>query len=584
MNRDKLLPLVHDHTVDVATIDDKVRHILRTIIAAGFLDTPQRRDDIPLDDPASDAVALEEARRGIVLLKNDKGLLPLDRSKIKRIAVIGPNVTPAVVGGAGSAFVTPFHAESLLDGLTRAGGGIEVDYHPGVRQATEAGVLGRPCFDAGLRQEVFAGRDLAGSPVATIAVDRINFLPPEGSSPAPEVGSENYSIRWTGTVTIAKPGKYRILTNADDGIRVFVDQSKVLDDWHDHAQTLNRAVVGLRAGPHTVVVEYYQGTGGAAAQFGFAPDLQQSELEGAAEVQDVARRADVVIVAVGYGQSADTNSVHTAFRAFWPPPWARKGGLVEAEDSDRPFQLPAAQVETLRLAIAANPHTVVVVNAGGGVDLRPFVDRAGALLWAWYPGQEGGRAVAEILFGDVNPSGKLPVTFAKRYADYPSAASYNLDLENKTPYKEGIFVGYRGFEASRIEPAFPFGFGLSYTSFEYSDLQATPRTDGSATVTLKVTNRGKRSGEEVVEVYVAPPRGPVLRPAKELKGFARVSLSPGETKDVAIELEPSAFAYWDQTSKTWVVAAGTYDVLAGASSIDIRSRRSIDVASRALPP
>lgn len=584
MNRDKLLPLVQDHTVDVATIDDKVRHILRTIIAAGFLDTQQKRNDVPIDDPASSEVALEEARRGIVLLKNDKGVLPLDRTTLKRIALIGPNATPAVVGGSGSAFVTPFRADSLLDGLTRTGGGLEIDYHPGVRQATEAGILGRPSFDGGVRQEIFAGRDLEGSPVATGTVDRINFLPSTGTSPAPGVGPENYSIRWTAAVTVAKAGKYRILTNADDGVRVFLDQNKVLDDWKDHPQTMNRAVVDLKPGRHAVVVEYYQGTGGAAAQFGFGPETHVAEMEGGDEVTAIARRADVVIVSVGYGQSADTNSAHTAFAAFWPPPWARRGGLVEAEDSDRPFELPAAQIETLRLATAANPHTIVVVNAGGGVDLRPFIDHVAALLWAWYPGQEGGRAVSEVLFGDVNPSGKLPVTFAKRYADYPSAASYNLNLENKTPYKEGIFVGYRGFEASRIEPAFPFGFGLGYTSFEYSDLQALAGPDGSAKVTLKVTNRGKRPGDEIVEIYVAPPKGPVDRPVKELKGFARVPLTPGETKDVAIDLEPSAFAYWDDKSKAWAVPAGTYEILAGASSADIRSRRPIEISARELRP
>jgi beta-glucosidase len=448
MNRDTLLPRLADHTVDLANLDDKVRRILRTIVAAGFLDRPQKRDDIPLDDPASAKVALDTARRSLVLLKNAGDLLPLDRSKLKRIAVIGPNAQPAVVGGSGSAFVTTFHAISVLDGIAAAAQGVPVDYHPGVR---------------------------------------------------------------------------RISTKS-------------------------------------------------------------AGFEGGAEVSALARQASVVVVSVGFGQNADSNSARTAFASFWPPAWARKSGLVEAEDSDRPFELPAAQLETIRLAVAANPRTIVLLNAGGGVDMQTFVDRVPALLLAWYPGQEGGRAVADVLFGDVNPSGKLPVTLARRYADYPSATSYNVNQGGKTPYAEGIFVGYRGFDARQIEPAFPFGFGLSFTRFAYSDLRVRANPDGSARVEVAVTNTGARVGDEVVEVYVAPPKQSVPRPPQELKGFARVSLSPGESKEVSVSLEPRAFAFWDDRGKDWAVEGGHFDILVGASSRDIRARQALDLSSRVLPP
>ncbi|MDP8999200.1 MAG: glycoside hydrolase family 3 C-terminal domain-containing protein, partial [Myxococcota bacterium] len=273
-----------------------------------------------------------------------------------------------------------------------------------------------------------------------------------------------------------------------------------------------------------------------------------------------------------------------AFEGHWPPGWARQTGLVETEDSDRPFGLPAAQIETIRLAIAANPRTIVVVNAGGAVDLRAFADRVPALVWAWYPGQEGGRAVADVLFGEVNPSGKLPVTFAKRYEDYPSAPYYNLNQNGKTPYTEGIFVGYRGFDAKKIAPQFPFGFGLSYTTFKYSDIDASAATDGSATVSLTVTNAGKRKGDEIVQVYVSPPKSRVPRPQKELKGFARVSLGAGDSKAISMTLEPRAFAYWDDGKKQWAVEAGAYEIIAAASSADVRLRKKIDVAARVIAP
>jgi beta-glucosidase len=444
-----------------------------------------------------------------------------------------------------------------------------------------------PCFDGPVTQVIFANRDLAGDPISTSNVDRINYKPEGGlpTPPAPGAPTENFSIRWTGQVAVPRAGRYQLMTNTDDGVRVYVDKKAVIDDWTDHAAKTDTKAFDLAAGRHEVVVEYFQGGGGAIAQVGFGPEASPKvTFDGGAEVSALARQADVVVVSVGFGQSADTNSVRAHFDGRWPPAWAREQGLVEAEDTDRPFALPPAQIETIRLAMAANPRTVVIVTAGGAVDLQGFVDRVPALLWAWYPGQEGGRALAEVLFGDVSPSGKLPVTFAKRYADYPSAPYYNLNQNGKTPYTEGIFVGYRGFEAKKIAPQFPFGHGLSYTAFKYDELSATPAGDGSAVVSLKVTNVGKRDGEEVVEIYVAPPKEDVPRPPKELKGFARVALGAGETKAVSVTLEPRAFAYWDQGKKTWAVEAGSYEVLAAASSADVRVKTKVDIAARSIAP
>jgi beta-glucosidase len=585
MSQESLGPLIAENKIDISVIDDKVRRILRTVIEAGFLDRPQKLDDVPNDDPKSSALSLDAARSSVVLLKNTGQLLPLDRSKVKRIAVIGPNAHPAVWGGSGSAFVTTIHATSVLDGLKHAAPGVEVLHHPGVSQASEAALLGKPCFAGKLKQEFFAGRELAGTPVATRDVDRIDLAVWRRSpEPAPGVGRENFSVRWTGALSAPKKGRYRIVTNADDGIRVSLDKKRIVDDWGEHAAKSDAVAVELAPGKHEIVVEYYQAGGGAIAQLGFASDAQLSSFGDAAAVSDLARKADVVIVNLGYGQSSDTNPVRTSFEPFWPPEWARQSALVETENSDRPFELPAAQMETVRLAVAANPHTIVVVDAGGAADLQPFLDKVPALLWAWYPGQEGGTAIADVLFGDVNPSGKLPITLGKRFADYPSAPYYQVNRDNKTPYMEGVFVGYRGFDAKHVEPAFAFGQGQSYTTFEYADLQATSAPDGSATIALNVSNTGKRAGDEIVELYVAPPKASVPRPPCELKAFARVSLAPGETKAVTMSLEPRSFAYWDDHDKRWRVEAGTFEILAGASSRDIRLRRKIEVSDRSLPP
>jgi len=587
MNATTLGPLLASGAIPKEAIDEKVRHVLRTIVGAGFLDSPAARDDIPLDDPASEATALEGARRSIVLLKNAGGLLPLDRALTRRIAVVGPNVEPAVVAGFGSGFVTPLHDVSLVDGIRQVGGAVRVEVHPGIRQRFEYGALGQPCFSGPVEQEVFAGEALSGRPASTSAVDRIDFRP-EGSAP-PGVRAEGYSIRWTGALAIPKKGRYRLMVNADDGARVLIDGALVIDDWGPHEAKLGVVVLDLEAGSHPLVFEYHQDTGRAVAQFGLEPETARGAapaMTGAAELAAVARNADVVVVGIGFGQSGLTNSVRTPFTGRWPPAWARAAGLVEAEDDDRPFALPAAQIETVRVALAANPRTVVVVNSGGAVDLQAMADRVPALMWAEYPGEDGGRAIAEVLFGETNPSGKLPVTFGRRLEDYPSSAYYRVNSGGKTPYAEGVFVGYRGFEHAHRTPMFAFGHGLGYSPFAYTDLQAWPSPDGGADVRLTVTNEGARRGDEVVQIYVAPPegaRGPA-RPPKELKGFARVSLAPGEAKRVSIALEPRAFAAWDDTAKHWSVDAGVYEILAAAASDDIRLRRRIDVANRTIDP
>ncbi len=583
MSAAKVLPLIRSGKVDPAVIDDQVRRILRTLIGAGFFDRPQKRDDIPLYDPTSSAVALEAARKGSVLLKNEGNLLPLDRKRVRTIAVVGPNADPAVYGGSGSAYVTPLNARSVLEGIKDAAPDANVLYHPGIQERTNIGLLGAPVFDGPVTQEIFRGKELEGAPVATSTVDRIDFHPKE-RSPAIGVDAENYSIRWTGKVAAPKAGKYTVIQNADDGIRVYVDGNRVLEDWSDHAPRLKQTEIELSAGSHDIVVEYFQGVLGAVAEFGLGPAIAEHTFEGEKELRAVARKADVVIVCVGYGQRGASNSYGRAFDGFWPPSFARDAGLVETEDSDRPFSLPRAELETLRTVAAANAKSVVVANAGGGVSFDGWLPKHRALLWAWYPGQEGGTAVAELLFGDQNPSGKLPVTFAKRYEDHPSAPFYQLNENGQTPYREGVFVGYRGFDEKGIAPEFPFGFGLSYTTFEYSALSVEKREGDNVRVVFSIKNSGKRAGDELVQLYVAPPKTALPRPPQELKGFVRVALAAGETGQIELELPRRAFAAFVPRDKggAFQVAPGKYEIRVAASSRDARLTGSVELAAATL--
>jgi beta-glucosidase len=354
------------------------------------------------------------------------------------------------------------------------------------------------------------------------------------------------------------------MTTADDGIRVFIDDRKLLDDWSDHPPNVTRKTVSLTRGKHRVRVEYYQGTLGAIAQFGLGAATEGSVMAGADTLDRAIDDADAVVVCLGFGQSAGTNSLSRSFTVFWPPSWAREANLVEAEGTDRSFVLPESQLVTLRRVIAKKRPTVVVLNAGGGVDLQGWLDEVQGLLWAWYPGQEGGTAIAETLFGKRNPSGKLPVTLARRYADHPSAPYYNLNQDGKTPYTEGVFVGYRGFDRAGTEPAFPFGFGLSYTSFLYDKPELNLEPDGNVAISFTVKNVGSIAGDEVAQVYVSAPPDP-QRPPQELEGFARVSLAPGAERRVSIVLPQRAFAYWDHG---WKIAPGRHTIHVGASSRD----------------
>ena len=262
----------------------------------------------------------------------------------------------------------------------------------------------------------------------------------------------------------------------------------------------------------------------------------------------MAANADLVVVAAGFDDA------------------------TESEGADRTFKLPAGQDELINAMLEANKQTVVVLTSGGAVDMNAWLDRLPSLLQAWYPGQEGGTAIAEILFGRVNPSGRLPATFERHWEENPSYESYYPAPGTlKIHYEEGIFVGYRGFDSKDIEPLFPFGHGLSYTSFEYDDLSISPdhTDDGDVSVSFDLTNTGKRAGAEVAQVYVGDSHSNVARPPKELKGFVKVHLQPGETRRISVELDRRSFAYYDVEARAWQVSPGTFEVFVGRSSRDI---------------
>jgi beta-glucosidase len=283
------------------------------------------------------------------------------------------------------------------------------------------------------------------------------------------------------------------------------------------------------------------------------------------EAKKLAAKADVVLVAAGFDQD------------------------TESEGADRTFYLPPGQDELIQEMTAVNKKTIVVITSGGSVDMLRWVDHVPAVLEAWYSGQQGGTALAEVLFGDVNPSGRLPVTFERRWEDNPTHDSYYPDGNTKrVVYKEGIFVGYRGYEHAGTKPLFPFGFGLSYSSFKYSNLSIKPVSGAAPAstagprfeVAFEVKNTATREGADVAQVYVGNSQAKVPRPMKELKGFVKVNLRPGETKKVSVILDSRALSYYDVNAKQWRANPGDFEVLVGRSSeqIELRGKLTLTAA------
>jgi beta-glucosidase len=433
-----LVPLIESGKISQATIDDKVRRQLFVAFTLGWFDRPQKDASIPLDDAASAALALQGARESVTLLKNDKGVLPLDPGKTKKVVLLGHNADPAVIGGGGSAIVEPFHAVSVRDGIR-------------------------------------------------------SLLPPEAK------------------VTLIP--------------------------WKRPAG---------KKGTHPEALDAYGAEG--------TPPIPPDSLE---EV----KTADAVVVCVGFRQTPDFK-YHDANPSQFDQ---------EGEGGNRPYLLPPGQQEMIRAAAKLNPRTIVILNAGGSVATADWIGEVGTFLDAYYPGQEGGTAIAEILFGRTNPSGKLPFSWERRWEDCAAFGNYpEYGGPRNNTYKEGVFLGYRWFDAKGIAPLFPFGFGLSYTLFSYSDLKMTKTgglgADATYMATVVVRNTGMRAGSEVVQLYVMPPQGDVPRPVQELKGFSRMELTPQESKPVSITFKARDLAYWDPTSRQWIVTPGNYTISAGPSS------------------
>jgi beta-glucosidase len=561
--KDNVLKAVKEGRVDEKTINDKIRRMLRAMLVMGLFDST-KADTSALDSPRHRALALKVAQESAILLKNASGFLPLDKSKIKKMAVIGPNAAEAATGGGGSSIVRPFYTVSPLEGLKKKfGDKVEILYARGVPEEVDMTPIDSSSFvppnakqgEHGLLGEYFNNEEFKGKPVLKRLDAQIRFYWGDGS-PDLLVPKDHFSIRWTGSLVPAESGAFTIGIGSDDGSRVYFNGTRLIDNWGKHSIMFKTASVQLKAGKaYPIKVEMYEGVGGAGVFLSWKK-VAVPKNDPMHEAVEAAKGADAALVFAGTSRR------------------------YESEGFDRPdLALSNSQDKLIKAVIEANPNTVVVMNSGASISMNEWIDKVPSVVQVWFPGQEGGNAIADILFGDVNPSGKLPTTFLRKWEDSPAYGNFPGSKGN-VEYKEGIFVGYRYFDRrsvladkKNIEPLFPFGHGLSYTTFEYGDLDIIPEKvniNDKIQVQFTLLNTGKVAGAEVIQLYIGDEEASVERPVKELKAFKKVFLKSGEKQVVSLTLDKKALSFYDVNRKDWVAEPGRFNVMIGSSSRDIR--------------
>jgi beta-glucosidase len=546
-----LVEAAKEGSVSMTAIDAAVRNILRAKFKLGLFEHPyvdSKQADAINDSPENRALAREAGRQAIVLLRNENHVLPL-KKEISSIAVLGPNADVAQLGdysGFGMKTV------SILEGIKNAiGQKANVQYIKGCDVGFAAlSPIPSECLvppdaklgEHGLKGEYFTNPDLTGKPIFTRIDKQVHFEWAMGS-PDKAIPVDHYSVRWTGKLVPKESGIYAIGGSTDDGLRLYIDGKLLIDSWFSRGATLDVVNLKLEAGhSYDVKIEFYENDGWSYASFDWEMKQDIDPLIQAAV--DAAKKSDAAVIVTG---------------------------IIEGEGYDRAnLDLPGKQEQLIKAVAATGTPTIVVLLNGSAITMRNWIDSVSAVVEAWYPGEEGGNAVADVLFGDYNPGGKLPLSFPQFVGQVP------LYYNHKPTGRGDDYSDMNG------KPQFPFGFGLSYTSFSYSNLVISPLKivpSGLISVSVDIQNTGAVLGDEVVQLYTHDPFASVTRPVKELKGFKRISLNSGEKKTITFTLSKVELSFLDRSMKS-SVEPGSIEVLIGSSSDDIRVSGSFEVISQ----
>jgi len=557
-----LLKAVEQGLITEQEIDIAVKRLFKARFLLGMFDPPAMVPYALIPYEKNDCeehrrLALRAAQESIVLLKNDH-LLPLSKN-LKSIAVIGPNANEVEVM-LGNYNGVPSQPVTVLEGIKRkVNATTEVLFARGCDLVYPTTVPLNPIPPSflkppqgqqqqkGLRGEYFNNMNLAGEPALVRLDEQVDF---DWKSNPPDSGlnREHFSIRWQGLLVPPVSGTYELGVRCDDGFRLYINDKLLLEDWTDHAPRTRQKSIYLEANKeYHLRLEYYENIGGALVMLGWLKPGEQEAFYDSLDQEfqqavKLASRADAVVMVGGISPRLEGEEMPVEIEGF-------KGG-------DRTnIQLPEIQRKLLQALHHTGTPVVLVLMSGSALAVNWAHQNIPAIVHAWYPGEEGGTAVADVLFGDYNPAGRLPVTFYRSVEQLPPFDDYNM--ANRT---------YRYFKG---EPLYPFGFGLSYTTFDYADLKVTPQkieSGDSVVVQLDVKNSGKIAGDEVVQLYVSMKGSPAPVPIKSLKGFQRIHLKPGEQTSVTFQLLPEHFSRYDE-EQGWIVEPGNFEIMVGGSSI-----------------
>jgi beta-glucosidase len=535
---------VQSGQVPVAVLDGMVSRILTEMFRFGLFNRPHTGSlTATVTTPAHAQTGRQAAEAGTVLLKNDGGVLPLQQERDKSVAVIGSDGGKyALTSGGGSAGVIAPYVVTPEQGISKRGAasGVTVSYAQGDVPATGAlDAVPASAFGKGLTADYYNNTTQSGTPVATGTVPGI-AQSWGGKSPAPGVNASGWSAKFTGSINLPAAGTYDLSLSFTGTASVSIGGKQVFTSQQQF-NGAERASVQLPAGTAAIEVDYADTipvpTDGIT--LGWAPPQTPSLLDQAVAA---AKKASVAVVFASN---------------------------FETEGADLPaIGLPASENQLISAVAAANPDTVVVLNTGSAVTM-PWLSHVKGVIEAWYPGQDDGDEIAAVLFGDVNPSGKLPVTFPVSLAQVPASTPAQWPGVNGTvQYSEGVLVGYRWYTTKHIAPLFPFGAGLSYTSFAFARLAVRPGPAGRFVVSADITNTGSRAGADVAQLYVGDPAS-TGEPAEQLKGFQRITLRPGQRRAVSFTVGRNDFAWWNQQASRWTVTPGRYSLMVGDSSASL---------------